>query len=63
LYEYEWYNEDKSFRNSAKIVMEASKKSMAISVYGIFKVDLQTFLRIYIGTYSLFTVFQQMNAE
>jgi hypothetical protein len=59
----EWYNEDKSFRNSAKIFMEASKKPTEISVYGIFKVDLQTFVRICNGTYSLFTVFKRVNAE
>jgi hypothetical protein len=59
----EWYNEDKSFRSSAKIFMEVSKKLVEISVYGIFKVDLETFVRICKGTYSLFTVFKQLNDE
>lgn len=56
----EWYKEDKQFRSSAKIFMESTKRAMAISIYGFFKVDLHTFVRICNGAYSLFTVFKRV---
>jgi gustatory receptor len=57
----EWMFEDKDYRQNVKFMMEYAKAPLKISAFGLFEVDLETFMRILNSAYSLYAVFKRVN--
>lgn len=46
LYKSEWVSKDEKFKQLMKLVTENAKRTVKISAFGVFDVDLRTFMRI-----------------
>lgn len=61
FFESDWFYEDAKYKKMAKIFMTFGKKTMKILVFGVFEVNIGTFLRICNSAYSLYAVFKQVS--
>jgi 7tm Odorant receptor len=63
LFHSDWICEDKTYRDSVKIIMERSKNPIKLHAIGSFDIDLETFMRICNSAYSLYAVFNRVNGK
>lgn len=61
LFHSDWFNEDAEYRKIVEFFILNAKRPLKISALGIFKVDLETFVRIINSTYSLYAVIKSKN--
>lgn len=54
LFHSNWMDQSKEFKTAMKMLMENAKKPAKISVFGIFDVSLENFLKIMNSTFSLY---------
>jgi hypothetical protein len=57
----EWMLEDREYRQCVRIMLEFAKKSIKISSFGIFDVNLETYTWVCRSAYSLFAVCKRLN--
>lgn len=56
MYQSNWTIQSKKFKTAMKIFMENAKNPLKVSVFGVFDLNLETFLRIINSAYSLYVV-------
>ena len=61
LYKSAWLEGDRTLRNNMKIFMENAKDEIKFSAFGLFNVNLETFITIVNAAYSLFAVLKSVN--
>lgn len=60
LFKSGWISRDKKFKSAMTIAMENFKKTLKISAFGIFDVDLATFSRIGNSAFSLYAFLKSL---
>ncbi|CRK96493.1 CLUMA_CG010280, isoform A [Clunio marinus] len=60
LFYSQWQKETKKFKTSMKIIMENSKLSLKIHIFGLFELTLKQFIRIVNSVFSLYAVLKNI---
>jgi hypothetical protein len=63
IFHTEWIKEDMEYQQLVKIMMEASKRPIKISAFGIFDVNLETYKAICQSAYSMYCVLIKIVAK
>ena len=63
LFHLKWYEKSKKFKTAMTILMQNARNPMKISAFGVFRLNMRTFLRIVHSTYSLYAVLKNFERE